>query len=168
MPTIPKSPKEVYRNIYIGNINHLKQLDEKEWAFLHATERMHYQLFGWNKIYNKPPKNHPNYIWFEKKNRFSLNWVDGNAELFEQSGIEIFIKALDFIEKHYTQKKVFIHCDLGMSRSPTIVLLFLAKRLKSIRSESFENAQLDFKRLYPFYNPGGIAAYVSDNWGKIT
>ena len=75
-------------NIFIGTINDLAQTNYQDWAFVHATQSIHYKIFGWNRTTNKPNKNHPNYIFYEKDNKLSLNWVDGAAYLYNWSGFE--------------------------------------------------------------------------------
>lgn len=46
--------------IFIGSVDDLSQKNDKDWAIVHATQTIHYQIFGWNRINNKPDKNHPN------------------------------------------------------------------------------------------------------------
>ncbi len=154
-------------NIFIGTINDLAQTNDQDWAFVHATQSIHYKIFGWNRTTNRPNKNHPNYIFYEKDNRLSLNWVDGPANLYNWSGIETFNKILDFLDKWSNKRKILIHCDQGQSRSPTLGLLYLAKRLKSIPNNSFENARNEFIKIYPNYLPSGIGDYVDQNWNEI-
>jgi hypothetical protein len=154
-------------NIFIGTRNDLVMSNEQEWAFVHATQTIHYRIFGWNKTTNKPNKNHPNYIYYEKENRLSLNWVDGAAYLYNWSGAETFNKVLDFIEKWSIRRKILIHCDQGQSRAPTLGLLYLAKRLKSISNDSFETAKNEFIKIYPNYSPSGIGDYVAQHWKEI-
>jgi len=153
--------------IFIGTTNDLAYTNNIEWAFVHATQSIHYKLLGWNRTTNKPNKNHPHYIFYEKDNRLSLNWVDGAAHLYNWSGVETFNKVLDFTEKWGNLREVLIHCDQGRSRSPTLGLLYLAKRLKSIPNDSFEKARNEFVKIYPDYSPGGIGDYVDQNWNRI-
>ena len=53
------------------------------------------------------------------------------------------------------------------SIAPTIGLLFLAKRLKSIPDDSFESAKDAFIKIYPNYLPGGIGDYIRQKWGEF-
>ncbi len=154
--------------LYIGSIEDIKRTDCYEWAFVHATQRIHYKIFGWNRKDNKPNKTHPNYIIHEKESRLSLNWVDGGSHLYDWSGPETFIQVLDFIDKWVEEKKVLVHCDKGQSRAPTIGLLYLAKRLKMISDKSFTSAREEFVKMYPNYFPGGIGDYVNVKWKEIT
>lgn len=156
-----------HSNLYIGSLVDLYKINEQEWAVIHATQTIHYRLFGWNRTTNKPDKNHPNYIYYEKDNRLSLNWVDGAAHLYKWSGVETFIKTLNFIDKWVSKKNVLIHCDQGQSRSPTLGLLYLAKRAKTITNDSFVAAKNEFVQNYPYYLPGGIGEYVKQNWNEI-
>lgn len=155
-------------NLYVGSIFDLNQTGGQGWAFVHATQTIHYRILGWDRKYNKPDKNHPNYILYEEGNRLSLNWVDGEAFLYSWSGPETFIKVLDFIDKQIGNRKVLVHCDQGESRGPTTGLLYLAKRSGTIPCESFLVAKREFTKIYPSYLPGGIGEYVAMNWGKIS
>ena len=154
-------------SLYVGDINDSRGLSETNWAVVHATQTIHYQIFGWNRTNNKPNKNHPNYIIYEKDNHLSLNWVDGGSYLYNWSGPDTFIKVLDFIDKWIPGKNVLVHCDQGFSRSPTLCLLYLAKRKSLISNNSYNEAKKDFLKMYPNFNPGGIGDYVNENWLKI-
>ena len=154
-------------NLFIGTLYDLSQTNNQEWAIVHATQTIHYQIFGWNRTTNKPGKNHPNYIYYEEDNRISLNWVDGAAHLYNWSGVETFIKILNFIDKWIPKKNVLVHCDQGQSRSPTLGLLYLAKRAKIISNDSFLAAKKEFIQYYFLYLPGGIGEYVEENWNEI-
>lgn len=153
--------------LYVGDINDTQNLDEGSWAVVHATQTVHYKFFGWNRTNNKPNRNHPNYISYEKDNHFSLNWVDGASYLYDWSGPATFIRVLDFIDKWIPERKILVHCDQGLSRSPILCLLFLAKRKASIPNISYIDAKNEFIKIYPAFNPGGIGDYVNTNWDKI-
>lgn len=84
---------------------------------------------------------------------------------WQGKGVETIKKILDFIEAQKWQ--VYIFCDQGISRSPSVALLYLAKRLKVIPDENFDAARQDFLLLYPMYNPGGIKDFISQHWEEI-
>jgi len=154
-------------NLHIGSLIDLTRINEEDWAVVHATQTVHYQIFGWDRRVNKPDKNHPNYIYYEKDNKLSLNWVDGAAYLYNWSGVGTFIKILNFIDNWISKKNVLIHCDQGQSRSPTIGMLYLAKRAKKISNDSYSIAKNEFMEKCPHYSPGGIGEYVRANWEEI-
>lgn len=159
--------KSIHENLFIGNIDDYHNINLKDWAVVNATQSVHYTIMGWDRKYNKPPKDHPNYIKFIKDNRFSLNWVDGGSHLYDWTGVATFNEILDFIDKWIVKGQVLIHCDQGVSRSPTLGLLYLAKRAETIPNGSFQEAYKDFIKIYPIYSPSGIAEYVSANWEKL-
>lgn len=121
---------EIDRGLYVGAITELDKFSLMDDAIVPATQTIHYKIMGWDRKYNKPPKDHSNYNIWEKENRLSLNWVDGAAYLCKWSGPEIFIRVLDFVDKWIPSKKVFIHCDQGFSRrsrvgwQPTLPTVF--------------------------------------------
>ena len=154
-------------DFYVGDIHDASAVNDDEWAVVHATQTFHYRLFGWNRTHNKPDKAHPNYIFYEKENRLSLNWVDGAAYLYNWSGVETFNKILDFIEKWLPKRKVLVHCDQGNSRAPSLCLLYLAKRSNTLKNDSYDEARKKFMEIYPVYSPGGIGDYLRDNWNNI-
>lgn len=158
----------VYKDIYVGDTEGLVFTNQKDWAIIHASQKYHYNLFGWSLKNNKPNKNHPHYLKYKEKYEISLNLVDGKADLYEWFGIDGFKELLDFIDMNRNLKrKIFIHCDKGESRSPSIALLYMAKRLNVLNKNSYLEACKDFIKIYPKYNPLGIAEYLYLNWKYI-
>ncbi len=149
--------KDVYENIYVGSKEDLIKTNEDDFAFVHATKSM----FKGNK----------NEVLIEEENHLYINWVD-SADMkyfdFENNGVKIFIKILDFIDKWIKVKKVFIHCDEGISRSPTIAMIYMSKRLKVINNKDHVYAEHEFQKIYENYWAGkGISDFVFKNWFKI-
>ena len=81
----------------------------------------------------------------------------------------LFTEYLRFTQYYWNEgKNVFIHCNKGESRAPSLALLFLAKAIGVISNESFEKAKEEFMKIYPYYSPGiGIKIYFRDNWDKF-
>jgi len=81
----------------------------------------------------------------------------------------LFIEFLKFAIKHWNNgMNLFIHCNKGESRAPSLALLFLAKKMNSIRNGSYDQAREDFVKIYSAYMPGaGIQIYLRNNWEKI-
>lgn len=159
---------KVHDKIYVGQSRMVKLLNPSEYAFVNVSSKYHYELHKWQKGFKYADD--PCYIICQKDNVMSVNWVDAAAKFYDWQGkgVETFIKILDFIDQFRdTSKKVYIFCDLGQSRSPSIALLYLAKRLKTISNENYDAAKQDFLLLYPYYNPGGIADFISEHWEEI-
>lgn len=73
-------------------------------------------------------------------------------------------KTMQFINTYINTQKIIIHCNQGMSRSPSIGLVYLA-RIEFINKISYQDAKNDFLQLYREYNPGrGIELYLQNNW----
>ena len=53
---------EIDKGLYVGAITELGEFSLIDDAIVHATQTIHYQIMGWDRKYNKPPKDHPNYI----------------------------------------------------------------------------------------------------------
>lgn len=110
---------------------------------------------------------HPHYLIYENENHLVLNMVDMENELLARYTNPIMQAAMSFISKSISSKKVFIHCNQGKSRSPSVALLYLARN-GIIVNDTFENAATDFKKKYPSYQPGlGILMYMKNNWNTI-
>jgi predicted protein tyrosine phosphatase len=103
----------------------------------------------------------------EREGLLSFNWVDGAARLYDWHKPEAFTIALDFIDRWRPERRVLVSCDQGRSRSPTVGLLYLAKRAGLITNQNFAAAKREFSVSYPSYSPAGIADYVSRHWEEI-
>lgn len=91
--------------------------------------------------------------------------IDPSTPLFPP---QLFTKSLDFIDRHISTRKVLIHCNYGLSRAPSIALLYLAKRTKAINAQSYETALQDFIKRFPNYHPGsGIKLYLKTSWNDL-
>jgi protein-tyrosine phosphatase len=151
---------EVYLNLFVGNDRECFRGETNEWAVVHACKSpCHQNTVGYK---GSLPSSHPNYLIYEKPNHLFLNIIDPPVPLFQP---QLFTKSLDFIDYHVKSRKVLVHCNDGFSRAPSIALLFLAKKAKKINNESFEQAAIDFKKLYKYYQPSrGITIYLNQNW----
>lgn len=150
--------------IYVGTKEDSRLRNDPTWAVVNTARTVHLEVKGWS---NRPPRDHPDYLSIEEGQFLSFNWIDSTSQMYEWSGPTAFIKALDFIDKWYSSKNILINCDQGLSRSPTVALLYLAKRMHVISEQSFAQAHVDFQALYPNYAPSGIADYVNEHWNEI-
>jgi predicted protein tyrosine phosphatase len=151
---------EVYPNLFVGNDNDCFYHEKEHWAVIHACKSpCHQKILSYK---GSLPQNHPNYLIYETTSHLFLNIIDPPNPLFKA---QLFTRSLDFISNRIPERKVLVHCNNGLSRAPSIALLFLAKRTKKINNESYKQAVTDFKKLCPYYQPGtGIALYLFQNW----
>lgn len=146
-------------NITIGSKSDLYAIDDS-WAVVHACKTSHKQRLG----YTRPIKDSPHYISFRDNNHLYINWVDEPSGKYFQ--IETFIEALDFIDEYIGDREIFIHCDLGQSRSPTLAMVYLAKRTDFLEDD-FGSTYNKLKEHYPEFAPSGIIKFVQNNWDDI-
>ena len=146
-------------NIHIGSKDDLRQINDS-WAVVHACKTSHQQRLG----YTSPIKGSPYYIEFRDGDHLYINWVDEPTGKYFQ--IETFNHALDFIDEYLKDRDVFIHCDMGQSRSPTLGMVYLAKRTDYL-DDNFDSAVSKFTSEYPYYEPSGILKFVQANWNEI-
>lgn len=68
---------------------------------------------------------------------------------------EIMDEALRFIDHSLEAgRKVLVHCNQGMSRSPGIGLLYLARK-GVLKNDLFHEALAEFETIYPGINMSG-------------
>jgi predicted protein tyrosine phosphatase len=136
----------------------------KDWKILHACkEPFHRQFVGYDD--RGASKEDPEYLVAVRGNRMALNLIDAHdsksiySEAIE-AGIEWIISGLR------EGRKVFVHCNMGVSRSPAIVMIVMA-RLGELSRELAE-AQQDFPKIYPNALPNaGIAGFLEDHWDEL-
>lgn len=156
---------EIYPNIYIGTDQECNISPSEDWVVIHACKHpCHVNAVGYK---GSLPSTHPHYLVMEKGQNLFLNMVDMEKELIPTYTNPIMKSAMEFIDKHIADQKILIHCNQGLSRSPSIALLYLAYK-GYISNDSYSNAVNDFRKMFPIFNPGrGIALYMNNNWGEI-
>lgn len=156
--------EEVYEGLFVGAENSCRTSKiNNDWAVIHACKHPCYQ----NKV-GQVGSSHPNYLVLEEDNDLYLNMVDMDQKQKHQFMEPMIDAALTFVEKHIESKQVLFHCNQGQSRSPTLAMLYLAKRTNQISDESYTEASNEFEELYPQHNPGrGIHLYLQDYWNQI-
>ena len=156
---------EVFKNSFVGS-----QEDEADvrgragWYIIHACkEPYHRQALGYTG--RAAPKSHPEYLIASRLGRLILNIVDAADVAYIPS--EIIDAAIAAIQQNVAATKVLVHCNQGLSRSPTIAFLYMAKHTDRYRSMDFASAVDEFRRIYPAYAPAaGMSEYARLNWSK--
>ncbi|PWW11210.1 MULTISPECIES: dual specificity protein phosphatase [Pseudidiomarina] len=154
---------EIHPNLFVGDeADASVALKEGDWYIIHACkEPFHRQALGYSG--RAVPKNHPEYLIARRDARLVLNLVDVPDPAYIAK--EIMDAAVEAIAENISQKKVLVHCNQGMSRSPTIALLYFLKHTKELNTSSLVDIVESFKVKYPAYNPaGGVAGFVERYW----
>ena len=108
---------------------------------------------------------HPEYLWAQRGRELALNLIDPPLPLFK---VQSFTAAMDFMDAFPEgDDPLLVHCNQGESRAPSIVLLYMAKRLRSIPDDDYATARAVFETLVPpgTYRPGkGLETFLTQQW----
>lgn len=156
---------EIIDDLFIGtDVDYMTVAGQDGWWIIHACrDPYHRDLLGY-RGQRGAPKNHPEYLIAERGKVLFLNMIDPDDPAYIPR--EIVDAALAWIDKGLVEKeKVLVHCNQGESRSPAVGLLYLASRTNAIPCSSLNEAETEFIKLYPAYNPkSGIRGFMLKNW----
>jgi len=156
---------EIHPNLFVGGIYDEEAVRGRADWFVISAAKFPYHKNALGYAGREAPKDHPDYALARKPGTLILNLVDADDAKF--IGPETIAAAVDAIYEHIGFSKVLIHCNQGVSRSPSIAFLYLLKFTDVFRRDSFEEDLEEFVRLYPPYQPkNGMADFVRDNWSK--
>jgi hypothetical protein len=156
-------PVRVADRLSYGDEGTCSHVDDGSIGVVHACkEPCHRQAVGYQKHL---PDTHPHYLVYERGHHLFLNMIDPPQPRFMMPS---FLAFLGFVDREIPDREVLIHCNQGQSRAPSLALLYMAKRLRSIPDESYDLAAEAFRSQFP-YRPGeGIRRWLAMNWQKIT
>lgn len=155
---------EVHQNLYVGGDSDCAVFTSSNKAVVHACKSCHRKQLGYT---GSLPNNDPHYLIAKKPQNIYLNLVDMPQELKPEFTDPILKSAIEFIDTHWPQKPVLIHCNQGASRAPSVALVYLAKK-SLIANSSYNSAVSAFAPKYPDFSTGaGIELYLRNNWAKI-
>jgi predicted protein tyrosine phosphatase len=146
--------EEVIRNLFIGDLDDNDLVKGRpDWAVIHAEKEMHREYVERHRLVFQDavlsPDGNELYLAFE------------DAMKVDQVNTRCIRPALDFVHRHLSDgRNVLIHCVAGVSRSPTIALLYILKFTDVLPRTNIFDAIFTFSELYPLYNPNdGLFAY---------
>lgn len=159
---------EVYPKLHVGNqLDYEKHVKGKDWCVVQACkEPYHREALGYSGRGLADKDNHEYLFAYRsegKTRRLILNMVDApKAGFFADKMID---EAINFINTGLTISDVLVHCNQGLSRSPSLAMLYLRRMTDELADMDFEAAEDVFRGLYPQYDPGkGIREYVKQHW----
>ena len=156
----------VTHELWVADMEGCTHEDGKTPVLHCAKDPCHRQAVGYSTKEKLAP-GHPEYLAARRgENHLYLNLIDPPLPLFK---LESFQIALDFIDERMRRiGSVVVHCNSGLSRAPSIALLWLSKRMRRDPDETFAVARAAFERLLPSYAPGkGIEQFLTEQWGRI-
>ncbi|MCK4409715.1 MAG: hypothetical protein KAW67_06490 [Candidatus Eisenbacteria sp.] len=155
--------REVHERLHIGT-EHDCFTQREGWAVVHACKSpCHQRAVGYR---GNLSKSHRHYLVLERGNNLYLNMIDPPAPLFK---MPLFHAFLQFAGRHWDEgDDLLIHCNLGMSRAPSLALVFLAKHTRAITDDSYATAAEEFAHKVGGYHPSeGIRKYLARHWDEL-
>ncbi len=150
---------EIAPKLAVGSQFYCSHTHHHETAIIHANHACHQYAVGYQL---RLPDTHPNFWLLERQHHLYLSFSDSERPVFVPS---IFRRALKFIQKHIGTRKVIIHSRQGLSRAPSIAMLYMAKVTGSLDNASYDAASNAFVKLYPSYQPArGLVTYLRREW----
>ena len=156
---------EVHPGIFVGRVGECPLHGARlagDWAIVHAYPACHRAALGYTTLLApEGPEQH----MARREHHLLLNMRDAEQPNFYRKEA-LIDPALAFIDEMRAQKaNILIHCEQGLSRSPSLALLYLATRLGALPGASLAAAEEQFRTRYPRYSPGyGIWAHMQQHW----
>lgn len=159
---------QISHNLFIAGLKWYNYVrNDTSFVTLAFCQTIHYLENGWGYTKEeRPRKDDPNYLISESSSLITVNVVDGPAHLYNDLGALGFARLLNWIDNHINDKKVAIICNQAISRSPSLAMLYCAKRGR-FADPSFKTALETIIKIHPTYSPGGIIHYLRENWIEI-
>jgi len=134
----------------------------KDISIVHCCKTCHKKKLGYQKNLDKDDEN---YLFYRSGNDLYLNMIDPIKPLFKNA---LFTEASKFIDERLAVEDVLVHCNAGMSRSPSVVMMYLASR-GVINGEEYCFAKSDFtERYFKHYVPGeGITTFLTWSFADL-
>ncbi len=152
--------------IFVGNKDEIGLAREKGMFIVNAVRNCkgyecHKSVVGWKG--NACDKNSPYYFYFSDLDALYLNLIDSNkVEYIPDQIIDIFLETVK--EKLDNGRDVFICCSLGLSRSPSLALIYLLENNLFDNNNSIESFREEF---YQQYEPKqGFVDYIERKYGQ--
>jgi hypothetical protein len=157
--------KQISPNVFVGDdADYEKVKDSKDWSFVRCCKfgpGGHKDTLGYET--QGAPDGKDKY-WVRRGNRLALNLLDLDDPNFIDP--EMIQKALDFIRDHVDHFKVLVACNAGMSRGPTMGLMWL--RTIGRMPYGFMQSEKHYTNLYRKFDPSpGIEQFARMHWASL-
>jgi hypothetical protein len=105
------------------------------------------------------------YYFARKGDVLALNLIDSeDPTMIPDKVIDAGLKFIKEMQDSGT--KLLVHCNAGMSRSPSIVLMYL--HAVGEMPQGFIGAERQFRHMYDKYDPGvGMRSHARERWKSL-
>jgi hypothetical protein len=149
--------RKIYERLYTGNLADCFE-GAASWSVVHACRHPCFLRAARRLGVSSESLAH-----LEDGPNLYLDLIDAPARYFSTPPFEAF---LSFAGRHWSRGTgLLIHCNQGISRGPSLALLFLAQSSTALPSGSYDEASAAFSRLLPEYSPGqGVGSFLREHW----
>lgn len=157
--------EQIIKGLYLGSDDDVPKAKQRGYSILACCKdgpNGHRAMLGYTSL--GAPKD-KNYYFAQRGDWMALNLIDvDDPEFIPDEAIDAGLK---FLKRECdVGKKVFVHCNAGKSRSPSVVLMFL--RAIGEMPHGFVQSEKIFRTLYPNYDPGvGMRAHARVRWDSL-
>ncbi len=150
--------KELYKNLYVGGDEAVPEARKRGMSIIHACKDGDFSHRALLKYESMGAPKGPEYLTARRPGNLYLNLIDADEPDFVPDAV--INEALSFIKDNLAKdKSVLIHCNHGLSRSPTIIFLYLYSAGKL--PAEYHRAIRAFRQIYPQYDPSiGLELYA--------
>lgn len=156
---------EVSEDLFVGPLHAYEATVRHQagWWVVHAAADPFHREFAAEALLSKADAGHPEYWFAQRGHRLSLHLHDAGQDLNLPRAI--FERAVGHVRDGLAARcRVLIHCNQGVSRSPTVALFSLLA-LKRIRPKSDGEVFSELERVYPPVSLGlAMKAEVRRHW----
>ena len=162
---------EVFPNLFVGSGADLIHVDDgnkgiKDGWFVISAAKEPFHREALKYTGRAAPKEHPEYLMARRGNRLILNLVDVDDPAYIRKEI-VDVALADITSELGKGNKVLVHCNQGGSRGPGIALAWMHKNAPSYAGLTLEEAEANFRPIYPDYAPAaGIRGYLAQHWDQ--
>lgn len=151
---------KVSDNLFIGNDLDFKTASKQGgYSFVHCAKYPY-----WNDLPKTGEEIGANIA--HRHQELFLNMVDSDESHY--FSMPLFEYAFLFIDSELGKgRKVLVHCNKGVSRSPSVVMAYMARK-GELTTETHLKCKKEFLKKYRYYAPSsGVAFFMLLNWKKI-
>lgn len=149
---------QVANNLYFADME-VCESPPAGWAVVHACkDPCHKRAVGYEKAL---PRYHRDYFAKVDGQHLYLNMIDPPLPLFVS---QTFLYFFGFVDQQIVDRPVVIHCNQGVSRAPSLAMLYAAKRYGRFDPDDYELAAAAFAKTFRYEPNTGIASYLRTCW----
>lgn len=157
--------EQIIKNMFLGSDADISEAKKRGYAILACCKdgpNGHRAMLGYTSLAAPHGKD---YLFARRGDWMALNLIDvPNPEMIPNEAIG---EGLKFIHEILSDgKRIFVHCNAGHSRGPSISMMYL--RAVGELPQDFPQARKIFKTIYPRFDPGdGMLHKLRSQWGEL-